>query len=506
MKALHDVAVPVAVKQALDRQLIQKTGVGGTALMEVAGFQLAERIHAQAKGLPVEILCGSGNNGGDGFVIARWLHNWGHRVRCVVVLPDAHQSDENIWAQNTALASAVQIVPWSEKLEIDSDCILVDAILGSGSTRSVMGDSVLGQILQNISQRTRTKLIAIDAPTGMIYGAARIADALIMAADQTLIVGVPAPEHWIEPWKSCCGDKSVVTLGFERLLEQEEVIPVLRASEDPPLKALQKHHKAETERIVIVGGAAGMSGAAMLVARGAFRSGAGLVYTTGNAGRGEENLPELMHCCDKPTDFYDWMTSQPWSGSAVLVLGPGLGRDDAARAWVSESLRFVADHSEVRIVIDADALHLISGAQLVKYAGRCIVTPHPGEAAALLGISTPEVQNHRLDACMRLAKGTEAAVLLKGSDPILQNGAANPQQLCLFTGSAPALGTGGSGDVLSGIVAGLLARKGNQSCSTWNALVYGTWLHQKAGLHLGQSGSSGWLASEIADAVQQVWQ
>lgn len=426
------------------------SGVPPEQLMERAGAGVAQAVHRLAAGADVLLLCGPGNNGGDGYVAARILAANGMSVRVAALgepRTDAARGARAAWTGPVeALADAV---PAS---------LLVDALFGTGLSRGIDDAGALDAL----AKRARLT-IAVDMPSGVATDdGALLSDA--PWCDVTLALGALKPAHLLQPSASRCGSVRLLDIGVVPI---EAVAQVLDDLVLPPPRA--DDHKFTRGMVAVVAGA--MPGAAALAATAAARAGAGYVLLLGSA---TDRLPHAV-------------VRRRWSADALedgrigaVLIGPGLGRDEAAQAKVLAALA-----SMHPLVIDGDALHLVSPAQVAARSAPTVLTPHAGEFAALFG----DVPGSKIERA-RAAAASGAAVVFKGADTVI----ADPEWRTRIAPTGPAwLSTAGTGDVLAGAIAAMLARTG----LALPAACDGVWLHAAAARRCGAS----FIADDLAHAL-----
>jgi len=463
-----------AESRAIDRWSVADAGVPSSALMERAGTHAATLI-ARHLDLPtparVVVLAGGGDNGGDARIVARCLDAWGHHVR---LLETASDSRSDLLTRGRLTAEGVADL--SDELLAcilaGSDAIL-DGMLGTGASGELRGEVLrVARILDDLEGRTPT-LVSLDVPTGTDADTGAVVPHALHAG-VTIAFGWPKLGTLLHPARGHAGRMFAVEIGFPEIdgdrgpaatwavLDPEWARAVLpRRSADT--------HKNEAGPVLVVAGSEGMAGAAVLSGRAALRSGAGYVRVA--------SVPSNRQVIQTALPEAVWVDRSDATalGSALeacraVVVGPGLGTDDAA----AEALRTVLA-AGVPAVVDADALNLIAqgGVDLRRSdeGSSTIVTPHPGEAARLLGADVADIQADRLGALERLRDATGSVVLLKGS-PSLVAGAG---RVLDPTGSSD-LATAGVGDVLAGVIGGLVA----QGLDGETAAALGLWLTSTA--------------------------
>jgi NAD(P)H-hydrate epimerase len=497
--------VTASEMRALDAHTIDTLGIPGDVLMETAGRAVAQAALDLRQGQgTVVCLCGAGNNGGDGFVAARHLHALGVPVRILLLGERDALSDDA--ARNAARAEAMGLE--LERLgELPVAAVLVDAVFGTGLTRDVTG--TLADTFAAIEAQRAVgalRVLAVDVPSGLCTDTGRARGALLHA-DATVTIGLPKLGLALEPGRSHAGRITVARIGIADRAPGVEararmLTPAGVAAALPPRPAAG--HKGSFGHALLIAGSEGKTGAAALAARGAARAGAGLVTLGCPAGVHdllEVKCTEAMTAPLSDTERRGLAASAEPAllalveGKSAVGLGPGIGRE----AETEDLVRAVAKRVELPLVLDADGLHAfaVDPTLLTQRHAPTILTPHPGEAAALLEATAAEVNADRAYAARTLAERTGAVVLLKGAATIT----AEPSgRLTLNPTGGPALGSGGTGDVLLGLVVGLLA----QGLPAAEAAALAAYVHGAAGDRWAAThGDAGLLASDLADLVPE---
>jgi NAD(P)H-hydrate epimerase len=493
--------VGAASMRARDRHTIEALHVGDELLMESAGravaeVALAERARAGAG--DVLVVCGGGNNGGDGLVAARHLAALGVPVRVALVADPRRLAGAA--AANLERARLAGLAVATAPPRPAGAAVVVDALLGTGLARLVEG-APAAAIRRMRAARPRARVVAVDLPSGLDADTGQVHGTAV-EADVTVTIGLPKLGLALEPGRSLAGRVLVARIGIadEAPDAPAEAGLWTAAAAAARLPARPRAgHKGSFGHVLVVAGGRGKTGAAALAAEGAARAGAGLVTIACPAG-----LNEILEvkCTEAMTAPMPDTAAGSFAGAAlepllaladerdVVVLGPDL----AAR--VARPL-----------VLDADGLFAFTagaggpGRALAALAARraaTILTPHPGEAARLLGTSAAEVNGDRPAAARRIARASGAVVLLKGAATVV---ASPGGRTTVNPTGGPVLGSGGTGDVLAGLVGGLLAPYGVRAGEdgAHEAAALGAWIHGFAADRLAaRRGSAGVLAGELA--------
>jgi len=483
----------------LDRHAIETWGVPGEVLMESAGRAVVRAVLAvRPPGGSVVVVCGQGNNGGDGWVVARQLHHLGVPVRVAHVGDPGELKGDAAANHRRARAAGVEAAPLDEGLPRAD--VVVDAIFGTGLSREVTREPAraIGAI-QAASEAAVVVAVdlpsGVDADTGQVHGVA-------VDADLTVTMGAAKLGLALEPGRSLAGDVVIARIGIPDAapgLAPDALLWTAAAAGLHLPERPDAGHKGGFGHVLVVAGSEGKTGAAALAAEGAARAGAGLVTIACPAGVNdilEVKCTEAMTVpvADTPQRAFAAGASERIVALAaerdVVALGPGVGTSEET----TKCVQAVAEAVDQPLVIDADGLNCLAGqAELLRRRNApTVLTPHPGEAARWLGAGAGEVNADRVGAARRLAAATGAVVLLKGAATVTAGPdgatAVNP------TGG-PVLGTGGTGDVLTGLVAGLLA----QGLGAFEAATLAAFVHGAAGDRLAEArGESGVLAADLA--------
>ncbi|MGA0595302.1 NAD(P)H-hydrate dehydratase [Enterovirga sp. CN4-39] len=476
-------------------------GTPGFTLMIRAGEAAAE---AAARMLPeagrVLVLCGPGNNGGDGFVVSRLLANKGHNVTVAAMkllsglTGDAAEAG-HLWGEEP--------LPLAGADPAGAD-LVIDALFGTGLARDLDGE--VAALIARVNAAGRP-VLAIDIPSGIDADSGLVRGAAVRA-DRTITFACRKPGHLLQPGRAHAGIVEVADIGVS--CDGLSGPTLFANGQDLWRKAFPRPgetaHKYDRGHALVVSGGPANTGAARLAARGALRTGAGLVSVVTSARALSVNAAHLtaimMRVCDDPDEFSDLLTDDRFN---ALALGPALGVGETTRRWVETALE--ADRATV---LDADALTSFSGsaeafAALTRAPRETpvVLTPHEGELKRLLagsGEASAEARAiaarpSKLERALGLASFTDAFVILKGADTVI----ASPQgRAAINLNGSAYLGTAGSGDVLGGIVAGLMA----QGMPGFEAAACAVWMHAEAGAGFGP----GLIAEDLPELLPRVMQ
>ncbi|MEE8534799.1 MAG: NAD(P)H-hydrate dehydratase [Kiloniellales bacterium] len=466
-------------------------GLPGVALMENAGRAVAEAIRADYAACPVLVLCGPGNNGGDGFVVARCLAAAGWQVR--VALLGARESLTGDAAHHSRLWRGPIASLTSEAVPglLDEAGLVVDALFGAGLSRPLEGAA---RRTAEALHRCHRPVVAVDVPSGLCGDSGEIRGNRSIRADLCVTFFRKKPGHLLLPGRNLCGKIIVADIGIpDRVLAEiapkiQENHPLLWAQALPRRRA--DSHKYDFGHAVVLGGSI-MTGAARLAARAALRVGAGLVTLACP----RESLPIyarsspslIVAPLEKDADFRS-LLEDPRKNAVLLGPGNGVGRTTRAR------VRMALEAGKT-VVLDADALTSFQedrAESLFQALGQaCVLTPHEGEFLRLF----PDLTGDKLSRARAAARISGAVVVLKGADTVI----ADPDGRAAINANAPPeLATAGSGDVLAGLVLGLLA----QGMPCFDAACAAVWLHGQAATNIGP----GLIAEDLTEALPKVLQ
>ena len=495
-------------------------GVSLDQLMENAGLAVARcalSILGQAAGQRVVVLVGPGNNGADGFVAARHLHRWGAAVSVHIL---THRPDDDP-KRDLALREGISLCDATAddgllKLRQDlSRCALaIDAVLGTGRARPM--DGVMREamaILQDIRSEKPLKVLALDLPSGLDADTGQ-ADPACPKADVTAALGFPKAGHFQFPGAAQTGRLEVLDIGIPNDVMGEmcgelqlELMTPQAVSKFLPQRPLNSH-KGTFGHALVIAGSRHFVGAAYLASQAAARVGPGLVTIAApqsNYPMLASKMSEVIHlplpedeegrlCAASADAFRDLLERYD-----AIAVGCGMGRSNGGADLIRQVLKATNARSRP-LLIDADGLNNLS--TIPRWwetrSQPLILTPHPGEMATLTGLTTSEVQAHRVEIAREYASLWRATVVLKGAHTVV---ASQDGSCCLSPFANPGLASGGTGDVLSGIIAGLLA----QGLSPPDAAIAGVYLHGMAAEQVrAEMGETGALASDLLPRLPSV--
>ncbi|MCG3171578.1 MAG: Bifunctional NAD(P)H-hydrate repair enzyme Nnr [Pseudomonadales bacterium] len=470
--------------RALDRAAIDGHGIPGIVLMARAGRALFEVLRAHFPGpQPLYVVCGTGNNGGDGFVVARLAADAGWPVEVALVGAGERIAGDARLAFEAAREAGVPIRPFDPACRPGRG-VIVDALLGTG-----LGGAVRAAHAEAIGAINASALpvVAVDIPSGLCSDTGNVLGAAVRATHTVTFIGRKRGQ-FTGRGRALCGELHFADLGVPAAVcDAVGARAALLALTPLPPRA-RGAHKGHFGHVLIVGGNTGMGGAAAMAAEAAARCGAGLVSLAtapANVAAIVARRPEIMaHGVEHPHQLEPLLAR-----ASVLVIGPGLGRG----AWAEQMLQR-ALASGKPAVLDADALNALADGLPVNEAARdtWLLTPHPGEAARLLGSSTAAVEADRFAALAALLERYPGAVVLKGAGTLVADATSAVTGVCPF--GNPGMASGGMGDVLSGVLGALLA----QGLPPGEAARLGVCLHAcAADRAVADDGERGLLATDL---------
>ena len=495
-------------------QQCESIGLPTKVLMENAGKAVAEEVRRILGAIDqhhILVLVGPGNNGGDGLVTARYLHDWGARVSLYMFghRPVTDNNLELVEQRGLNIVEAAQDESLEELINILlSTTAVIDALFGTGASRPL--DYFTSQVLDKISEAKEEQrsihIVALDLPSGLDADNGEV-DPSSLYVDDTITLGFPKLGLLNLPGAERAGRVTIADIGIP--IELATQISVEMITDDWAKTALPRRplgaNKGSFGRVLVVAGSINYIGAAYLACTGALRAGAGLVtlatpfrlqsilaskltevtYLPLPESRPGIIAPQAARLIHRELENYD-----------VLLLGCGLGQSQSVIKFIKAVL-FRPMEIPASVVLDADALNTLAQVPnwWLQYTGNAILTPHPGEMARLARVSTEEVQADRLQITRDMAQEWHKTVVLKGAYTVI----SNPDVLSRISPIAnPGLASAGTGDVLAGVIAGLAA----QGLNLFDAASCGVYLHAKAGeVVKSQLGDTGMLATDLLPAL-----
>ncbi len=473
----------------LDRLAIQERGIPGYTLMSRAGAASFDALRQRWPGANrIVVVCGAGNNAGDGYVVAALARRAGMEVRVLTLSDPENLKGDALTAYRDAQAAEAPIGEFEPTALNDAE-VIVDAILGTGLEREVAGawrDAI------HAIEAQPAGILAIDIPSGLHADTGAVLGAAVRADLTVTFIGLKQG-LFTGQGPTCCGTVRFDDLGVPHDI-YSVIHPACRRYTGEDLFSMlparpRGAHKGDHGHVLVVGGDHGMGGAARMAAEAAARCGAGLVSVAtraDHAGLQAAARPELMfHGVESVLELAPLMAR-----ATVVAVGPGLGRSE----WGQALLEFVLD-SDLPLVVDADGLNLLAVNPVSR--DNWVLTPHPGEAARLLRMTTAQVESDRFTAVQDLAVRYGGVAVLKGAGSLIAGKDGVP---ALCTAGNPGMSAGGMGDVLTGIVAGLIA----QGIKPLQAAQVGVFIHGRAGDLAAQAGERGLLATDLMPRIREL--
>ncbi len=550
--------------QQIDRVTIEKYGVAGTILMERAGLAVVSRINelffqstgvrSQESGVKIRnrqrrtdngqrttiiVLAGSGNNGGDGLVIARILHNQGRNVKVFLTARPVDLKGDAKVNYKIAARFGVEILPMKDFLTyrsslINHHCIIVDALLGTGLSKAVRPP--LSDVIKKVN-RMSSPVVSVDIPSGISSDTGQVMGCAVKA-QHTVSFGLPKRGHLLYPGAEYTGKLYIEDIGFPQALLDSERIRVNLPERSDVSSLLPERpgysHKGTYGHVLLIAGSKGKTGAAFMAAKTCLRAGAGLV-TIGvpesliNIFQSRVTEEMILPLPDKGNGTLSYKASDSIleflkQRVSVLAIGPGISIDDE----ISRLVSLLVSKSDVPMVMDADAINAVAGrydsflsrtSVLKKGRAPIILTPHPGEMARLLGQSTLQttggqaehppnyrragraqsIEQDRINTAISFAKKTKTYLVLKGVPTVI----ATPDGRAFINSTGnPGMATAGTGDVLTGMISAFLA----QRLIPQDASILGVYMHGLIGdIVAEKKGKHSLIASDIINAIPAVF-
>lgn len=488
--------------KAVDKYTIETIGIPSLVLMERAAAAVAEETLKTAKMSDhIWVVCGTGNNGADGIAAARMMKIKGYSVTVIIAGNEAHGTQEFHLQKEIAGRLEVPMAEWKDFLPGRCD-ILIDAVFGVGLGREIQGE--YRDVIQMMRDAGAGRTIAVDMPSGIHSGTGQIMG-IAVKADVTVTFGYEKLGCVLYPGREYCGSVVVADIGFPPVSLSHGPAPAWTYTEEdlcriPERKAYS--NKGTFGKVLLIAGSVNMSGAAYLSGLAAYRMGAGLVkIMTVEENRAilQQLLPEAILTVCNPQDALEdreaWerMIERECAWADVIVAGPGLGQE----TYAAELVKGVLTHAYVPMVLDADGLNIIaSHKELTQYyTENIIITPHLGEMARLTGKEIAEIQRELVKTAGDYSSSHGITCVLKDAATVA---AGRDGQIFVNTSGNSAMAKAGSGDVLAGTIAGLLA----QGMDVFEAASLGVYIHGLAGdRYRKKNGAQGLLARELAEEI-----
>ncbi len=486
---LPEALYTAAQVRELDRIAIEDRGIRGTTLMQRAGAAVFQLVGARwPRARRIAVVCGPGNNGGDGYVVARLAHAAGLTPVVMSVGATDKTKGDAALAHKSCVSARVQIHSFQADLLAGID-LIVDAMLGTGLEREVSG--AWQEAIEAINQ-SHVPVLAVDVPSGLHADTGRVMGTAVWAQATISFIGLK-PGLFTGAGREHSGEIFFNDLGVPSDIYASVSALAQRLTEKSLNGLLSQRrrdmHKGEAGHVLVIGGDRGMPGAARLAGEAAYRAGAGLVILAthpDHASQISSARPELIvYGVESAEDLRPLLTR-----ADVIAAGPGLGQGEWGNALFGAAL-----DTSIPMVVDADALNGLAADPLMH--SDWILTPHPGEAARLLGMSTSEIQADRFAAVRELVASYGGVCVLKGSGTLVASLYDGAVSVC--DGGNPGMASGGMGDALTGTIAGLWA----QGLSAPDAANLGVWAHATAGDDAAAAaGEIGMLASDLLPFIR----
>jgi NAD(P)H-hydrate epimerase len=502
--------------QEIDRVTIKKYGVPGMVLMERAGLAVVSKINEIYSDRKVVVLCGGGNNGGDGFVIARILHNQGREVKLFTASnPGDLKGDAKI-NYNAAKKYGVKISPINKFKPVSTklfnrNSLMIDALLGTGLSKDVR--SPVSGVINRINKLS-CPVISVDIPSGVSSDTGQIMGCAVKAR-HTITFGLPKRGHLLYPGAEHSGELFIEDIGFHQKLLQSDKIKINLVRKQDAVHLLRTRpkysHKGTYGHVLLLAGSRGKTGAALMASKACLRAGAGLVTigipeTLVGALQSRVTEEMILPLADKGDGTLSFSSADAILGflnkkGNVLAIGPGLSVDDE----ISKLVRLLVLKSKVPLVLDADGLNAIADKTSILKKSRApvILTPHTGEMARLLMQNTngkrQSIEEDRIETAVSFARRTKTCLVLKGVPTVI----AGPDGNAFVNSSGnPGMSTAGAGDVLTGMISAFLAQK----LSPEDASVLAVFMHGHTGDVVAEKmGQQSLIASDIIKAIPKVF-
>lgn len=493
----------------LDKAAQTRFSIPSLILMENAGIQSVryiEESYGSLKDKNIAVVCGKGNNGGDGLVIARHLSNKGAYVS-VYLLSDAKDVSKDS-KTNLEIIKNMKMPVYTGASNIQAGLkkadIIIDAIFGTGLKKDISG--IYAKTIDLIN-RSKKPVVAVDIPSGIDSDNGQIKGCAVKA-DLTVTFCLPKIGHFAYPGAEYSGSLKIADISIPKILIDESSIKTQLIKKDSVSKILPKRrsdaHKGDFGHLFILAGSPGLTGAAVMAGFSALRIGAGLV--TLGVPEGLNNIFEtkITEAMTLPLSQTNEQTISPAAKNKILnflkktdaaAIGPGLSQNRETAQLIRELIREI----KMPMVIDADGINALAGHAdiLKKTKAQVIITPHPGELSRLINITADEINRDRIAIARKISQQYNIIVVLKGANSVIAEPDGN---VYINNTGNPGMASGGTGDVLTGMIAGLICQK----VSPINAAIAGVFLHGLAGdIAAKEKGETGLIAGDMIERVPE---
>ena len=475
----------------IDNDAIRENGpeYGFELMRKAAKFSF--EILKNKKPESIIVFCGSGNNAGDGYLLATFAIESGLKANVMIIDPNDNLKGDAKRAKESFLKAGGKTETWSSELELTCDWI-VDAIFGIGINRDL--DNLHQKAIQSINE-SKSKVLSIDIPSGLCGNTGKIFGEAVSADITTTYVGKKSGLY-LDSGPNYAGTIHFSDLNIDECFYSDAQPQIQIVSDKDKSDVLtrrnQASHKGDHGHVLLIGGNKGMEGAIRIASEASLRSGSGLVSVLSTKNSCQiinQFRPEVMcHDASKQESISSLIDK-----ADIIGIGPGLGTDDWAVNLYNHALE-----SEKHLVVDADALNILSSDPIKR--GNWTLTPHPGEAARLLSSSVSEIQEDRLSAIAELTKKYSANVLLKGKFSLIKDSVNDIP--CMITSGNPGMATAGMGDLLTGVISSLLGQYGTENSG--KIISIGAHIHSKSGDLASLDGERGLIASDLLPYIRQL--
>lgn len=495
--------------RSMDEETIKGFGIPGEVLMENAG-RTASRVIAEKKDLNKDnilIICGPGNNGGDGFVMGRYLYKRSLSLEILLLCPHEKLSGDALLNYKRAKELSINILEVKEvtkdiKSKIKRSNLIIDAVFGTGLRSAPRG--IFKEIIELVNQSEK-QVAAVDIPSGINADTGEILETAIKA-DKTITFGFPKPAHYLNPGKISTGELFVADIGIPEtisdLFPYDKRIITKEFFREKIQKRDKNSHKGKFGHLLVIGGSKEKPGAAIMASKAAHRAGAGLVTLLSPQMDTSSCFNETMKVSfeSKTGEFEETdekILENILEGKTAIVIGPGMGTGKGAL----KILEYLVCKTRIPMVIDADGLNILSENKelLKKLDKRIILTPHPKEMSRLSELSTSEILKDMIKTAKNFTNEISSCLVMKNSATII---AQENKKISINTTGNPGMSAGGSGDILAGIIGAFIAN----GVEPYDSAACGVYIHGlSADILMDEKGPVGYLPGEVSDNLPQAF-